>query len=84
MIGIPEHDDTGKFQLSCKDTKMASAHLIFQGALVARGRKYVGDRRGRSVAGGFQDELLFSSKPKQRKSNQSGIRFVNLVSFENI
>ena len=30
-IGVPVHDETRKFQHSCKDTKMASPQLIFQG-----------------------------------------------------
>ena len=30
-ISVPVHDDTGKFQHSREDTKMASPQLIFQG-----------------------------------------------------
>jgi len=30
-IRVPVHNDSGKFQYSCKDSKMASPQLIFQG-----------------------------------------------------
>ena len=30
-ISVPVHSDTGKFPHSCKNTKMASPQLIFQG-----------------------------------------------------
>ena len=32
-ISVPVHDDTGKFQHSCKDTKTASPQLNFLGPL---------------------------------------------------
>ena len=42
IVGVTVHDDTGKFQHSCKNYRKASACLIFQGALVGSSRKFMG------------------------------------------
>ena len=42
IVGGTVHDDTGKFQHSCKNARKASACLIFQGALVGSSREFMG------------------------------------------
>lgn len=51
-ISVPVYDDTGKFQHSCKETKMPTPPpaVILSVALVTSGREYVGDSRERAVA----------------------------------
>lgn len=42
IVGVTVHDDTGKFQHSCKNARKASACLIFQGAFVGSSREFIG------------------------------------------
>ena len=42
IVGVTVHDNTGKFQHSCKNARKASACLIFQGPLVGSSREFIG------------------------------------------